>query len=686
MNVMEQQIPFSFPEFLKNLQQALQTGQENNKNISIVAASKLLSYSPEKEQMLLTMLINKLGDPVGKIASKALHHLSEVAYKHPNMSSVVVQEAEKLLFRNNISEKAQHFTLCFLGQIAPTGRPDVCTKLVNICFALFKVLVQKGAINNRTMQAILRCLQKAIVEAQPPEGSDEIINKDMQDTIYRLVHLADIRISIQTLSLLLQLVGKKSVKSDRFYNALYKKMLDLNLATVGAITAANFLHILHKAMFIDSNIPRCLAFIKRLLQLSLYVPAHIAAGCLIILNKLFKSRRELVKSIDEPETTITPVEVDLSKFDDDSDGDEVYKDVDDEKVEVSKKEKVSSSWHHVKVKTTDAPESGVKEIVGNKYDPYHRVPAFAGADNSQRTELLLLCQHFHPTVQVFAESVLNHKKISYYGDPLKDFSLAHFLERFAFKNPKKSEKPLAEMATVSKHNIYSSYGARGRPVKSLTRTNCTEDEKFIFQYLEKKRLKQGTVPKKTADDDEVGDVDDDEFEAYLDKLGAPTGEEDDDFDEEFKVDYLKEIGGELTDSQKSKKKKKASTVDVDDDEDMDDIDKDWGDDAEGDDDEDLDDDSEPELDGEDDDGSIFADSDDEEEIGEPLAGDDGSEGEDDLDGEDDVDFDDDSGGDDSDEDDEPKSKKSKTMMGGKAFAKSLKNSTGLLKWFWVVRR
>uniref|UniRef100_T1GKH2 CCAAT-binding factor domain-containing protein n=1 Tax=Megaselia scalaris TaxID=36166 RepID=T1GKH2_MEGSC len=304
----------------------------------------------------------------------------------------------------------------------------------------------------------------------------------MQDTIYRLVHLADIRISIQTLSLLLQLVGKKSVKSDRFYNALYKKMLDLNLTNIGAVTAANFLHILHKAIYIDSNIPRCLAFIKRLLQLALYVPAHVAAGCLIIINKLFKSRRELVKTLDEPETTIAPVEVDLSKFDDDSDGEEIYKDVDDEKnnVDSTKKEKVSSSWHHVKVQSVEVPESNVKEIAGNKYDPYHRVPAFAGADNSLRAELLLLCQHFHPTVQVFAESVLNQKKISYYGDPLKDFSLAHFLERFVFKNPKKNEKSLSEVPQTVQHKNYISYGSRGKSVKSLTRTNCTEDEKFIF--------------------------------------------------------------------------------------------------------------------------------------------------------------------------------------------------------------
>ena len=96
--------------------------------------------------MLLTMIVNKLGDPIPKIASKALHHLTDVAHKHPNMCGVIVAEAEKLLFRNNISDRAQHFALCFLSSIAPAGKPDVCTKLVNICFALFKVRIQKNII------------------------------------------------------------------------------------------------------------------------------------------------------------------------------------------------------------------------------------------------------------------------------------------------------------------------------------------------------------------------------------------------------------------------------------------------------------------------------------------------------------------------------------------------------------
>lgn len=375
----------------------------------------MLSFAPEKEQMLLTMLINKLGDPTAKIASKALHHLTEVAHRHPNMCGVIVNEAEKLLFRNNISDRAQHFALCYLASIAPAGRPEVCTKLVNICFSLFKVLVQKGAINNRTMQAILRCLQKAILEAKPQPGSSELLSKEMQDTIYRLVHLADIRVSIQTLGLLLQLVTVKTEKSDRFYNALYTKLADLNLTTIGLKSAAQLLHIVHRAIYIDSNVPRVQAFIKRLLQLSLYMPSNIAAGCLIVVHKLIKSRKELVNEVgDDTVNMINQIDIndeDLSKFD--SDGEEKYDDVNEGKDPAegsTVKEEgqlvadSKSSWHHSKVSTCDIGGK-VSDLAPSKYNPYHRVPTFAGAEFVLRNELILLQHHFHPTVQVFADNI-----------------------------------------------------------------------------------------------------------------------------------------------------------------------------------------------------------------------------------------------------------------------------------------
>ncbi|XP_065360520.1 CCAAT/enhancer-binding protein zeta [Calliphora vicina] len=682
----ENELKDQYFEFLKNIQQGIQTGQDNNKTVSILTASQLLSFAPEKEQMLLTMLINKLGDPVAKIASKALHHLSDVAHRHPNMCGVIVNETEKLLFRNNISERAQHFALCYLSSIAPAGRPEVCTKLVHICFSLFKVLVQKGAINNRTMQAILRCLQKAILEAKPASGSTELLSKEMQDTIYRLVHLADIRVSIQTLGLLLQLVSVKTEKSDRFYNALYIKLVDMNLTTIGTKCAAQLLHIVHRAIFIDTNLARAQAFVKRLLQLALCMPSNMAAGCLIVIHKLLRSRKELCPE-EESDTTggnavkVSVTDEELSKFD--SDGEEKYDDVvdtNDGKIEENPDTgNVESSWHHSKVAPCEI-ESKVREMNPSKYDPYHRVPAFAGAEYCLRNELILLREHFHPTVQVFAESILNNKRIDYYGDPLRDFGLPHFLERFSFKNPKKLDQEKSNVTALG-HKHYISYGPRGMPVKNLTRNNCSEEEMFIFNYLEQKR-KQSVVTKPKTEDEEddeesplkTGDVDDDEFEQYLDgffgKKSSKAEKHEADAEE---LDFLKEFEDVLGADAKQSKGKAKKKLAADEEDNMEDIDADWGDDD--------DDDKGSDL-SMDEDGSIDLNQNedgDEDDDDQSISMDEFEDNEDEPDHSSDSDIDAD------DDDDEPKHKKSKkdalSDMNERNFAKKLKHSDDMSSLF-----
>lgn len=332
-----------------------------------------MSYAPEKEQMLLSMLVNKLGDPSKLIASKALHHLTEVSFKHPAMCGVIANETEKFLFRNNITEHAQHFALCFLSQLAPHGNVEVCTKLVNICLSFFKVVVNKGLINSKIMQAILLCLKHSItdvVEANKSKpGSDSgLMSKDTQDTIYRLVHFANIKVSLQTLALILQMITAMGAEHqhNRFYNALYKKLLDPELATCGSKYAALFLHIVHRAIHVDRNKSRAQAFIKRLLQVSLHLPAQITCGCLIIISKVIKTRNELNR-IEIPFTIVPKTE-----------------------------------------ESADNPESleNEKQEKATTYDPYHRAPEYAGAEYAMRTELTALLHHYHPTVRVFAQNIL----------------------------------------------------------------------------------------------------------------------------------------------------------------------------------------------------------------------------------------------------------------------------------------
>lgn len=119
---------------------------------------------------------------------------------------------------------------------------------------------------------------------------------------------------------------------------------------------------------------------------------------------------------------------------------------------------------------------------------------------------------FHCTAngQLFTE-----KPINFYGDPLRDFCLTQFLDRFAFRNPKKPTENVKSqsMAQLVHHKNYKASGSRGLPVKELTKSNCTEDEMFILEYLQQKREKQAVFAKNESDEDDADSVNDDEFDA-----------------------------------------------------------------------------------------------------------------------------------------------------------------------------
>lgn len=54
--------------------------------------SALLARKPEGEAKLLSALVNKLGDPDRKLASKAGYLMAQLLLEHPGMKPVVVRE------------------------------------------------------------------------------------------------------------------------------------------------------------------------------------------------------------------------------------------------------------------------------------------------------------------------------------------------------------------------------------------------------------------------------------------------------------------------------------------------------------------------------------------------------------------------------------------------------------------
>lgn len=125
----------------------------------------------------------------------------------------------------------------------------------------------------------------------------------------------------------------------------------------------------------------------------------MAAGCLIVVHKLLKTRKELCldkksNTIGDHITKVSVTDEELAKFD--SDGEEKYEDITDSNDERKTINSVESS----KVLPTESLGE-ISEINPSKYNPYHRVAAFAGAEFCLRNELILLQQHYHPTVKLF---------------------------------------------------------------------------------------------------------------------------------------------------------------------------------------------------------------------------------------------------------------------------------------------
>merc|ERR1719215_1587760 len=110
--------------------------------------------------------------------------------------------------------------------------------------------------------------------------------------------------------------------TDRFYSALYKKILDPELTT--SSKQVMFLNLLYKAIKGDTSVPRVRAFMKRLLQVISYQPSHLVCGLLFLMSEITKGRPKVVTEIPKAESADAD-----DKFvdDDDDDEEEHFKDV-----------------------------------------------------------------------------------------------------------------------------------------------------------------------------------------------------------------------------------------------------------------------------------------------------------------------------------------------------------------------
>ncbi|OWF52318.1 CCAAT/enhancer-binding protein zeta-like [Mizuhopecten yessoensis] len=513
---------------------------------------ELLADKPEQEQLLLSMLVNKLGDPDYKLAAKSTHLLSRLVDKHPNMKVVVVEEVERLLYRPNISQRAQYYAVCFLNQLLLSEEESqLAVRLIRLYFSFFKAFVKKGEVDSKMMSALLTGVNRAYPYAK---GEEKFISEQM-DTLYKIVHIVNFNTSLQALMLLYQVMDSSQGVSDRYYGALYKKMIDPTLCT--SARQAMFLNLLFKSIKKDVAHRRVKAFIKRLLQICPFQSPQFTCAALVLLGEIVKTH---------PHAILTQHKT--MGFDDnneDDDEDEHFTDLPapDEDVVVMKHEEpedvkpvIHSSWIH----------KSINQGHCQFYDPFVRNPLHCRAEQECMWELEKLATHFHPTVSLFAQTLLKGEPITYGGDPLRDFTTIRFLERFVYKNPKQQQNIPENSGILSKTKRRDPItGAKKLAINSKSYLDQDEseipvEEKFFHKYFTQKEALSGIKVKKIQDDsDDDGSVCDDDFDVYLDKYeGELEGRDGMTFDFSD-VDFAASMG------KKPKKKRQQEEEDEDDD-------------------------------------------------------------------------------------------------------------------------
>lgn len=474
----------------------------------------LLRAKPEQEANLLRLGVNKLGDVDNKVAAKASYQILQVEQQHPAMKRVVTDAVTDVVMRPTSDHHAQYYAVLTLNQTILTRREDeLANALVKTYFTLFeKVLLagsktaaaaplgtpaagrkalgrlnyKKGKRGGRLVKAAAKTESELVEERSTrlflalltglnrsfpfallaPQACEQHL-----ETLYRITHSTNFNTLVQALVLIHHVVTQQRLDAGRYFRTLYELLLDARLVTL--LKQGIYLNLLYKLLKSDANVPRVLAFVKRILQVCLHwLNVGAVAGMLYLLMELGKAVPQIRDLTIEPASR--PEEEDVG----------------------------------------DAGDAAAA------YDSKKRDPAFAHAEHLLLWELRHFLHHFHPTVAIYAQLLMDGT-----AQPKPDlglYTLLHFLDRFVYRNAKQKTttkglsimQPLGGAHTGSLLVKATNVNSRELPANAedwLGRRakDIKPDEKFFHLYFTSKQnkiRKQGEKEVEETEEMEDGDV------------------------------------------------------------------------------------------------------------------------------------------------------------------------------------
>ena len=534
--------------FINLLEESVNTESITNiKKKNLDYLYEMLVKQPESEEKILQDIVNKLGDTSTDISNHTMKLLKQIQEQHMNMSTIIFKYVTTF-YTMNTKNEAKLNSLNYLVQMEiPHGKnKEFLEESINFFFNLFnqissdsdtkinnniineknlkteknkkkqkklKKLILEGKNQNTINEKFLSLIVKRINilfkyvknQQKQMEKINEIIHEKIS-VLFRLSHNKSLKLSIEILKLLFGIIKTQDQNFvDRYYKSLYELISNSSLSSSKYVKEA--LKLILMSIMFDNNNNRVCSFIKRLLEMSLISEPQYIICVLIIISQVIRNKNKLWKMLEREQTK-----------------NNVF------------------------------------------YDPVKRDPQYAQGEYSFLNELYLLQNHYHPSVQRMAKFILenyNKEIISYDGDPLMDFSLINFLEKFMLKNPKIKKLKKETKIVENDDDELKKFLKGDEENENNNRQNENEGEKNEndFEFIEKfnkiypeitsdknyiKKLKKKEKKMKNEEDidDAIGDEnfgegkEDEEMEKYADKV----------IDEEYKR-FAKDIDDDLGDYQ-----------------------------------------------------------------------------------------------------------------------------------------
>jgi hypothetical protein len=97
---------------------------------------EMLIRRPEREEILLDALVNKLGDPDVDIANNAIKLLKNLQESHPKMSLVILNNIKNFISRTT-NYNTKFYSLVYLSQMNLSANTDFLESSLKFFFDLF---------------------------------------------------------------------------------------------------------------------------------------------------------------------------------------------------------------------------------------------------------------------------------------------------------------------------------------------------------------------------------------------------------------------------------------------------------------------------------------------------------------------------------------------------------------------